>query len=256
MTGLRVEVENLCKSYSGQEVLKNIDFVVEPGQFVVLVGQSGSGKSTLLRILAGLEQPDSGRALLDGESSNGSPASLRVMFQEPRLLPWRQVVQNVRIGRRDAENHEVLDVLEQVGLRDRAREWPSVLSGGQKQRVALARALIATPDLLLLDEPLGALDALTRLEMQRLTEGLWLDRGFSAVLVTHDVDEAILLGDKVCVLESGRIAETLYNDLPRPRTPDAPEFGAHTSRLLDRVLGSPARSPREGEIVDDYSPHN
>lgn len=236
VTGLKVEIDGLCKAYADQQVLERVDFVVGPSQFVVLVGRSGSGKSTLLRILAGLDEPDSGTALLSIDDRKASAESIRVMFQEPRLLPWRRVIDNVRVGAPEADDVELLTILEQVGLRDRANDWPSVLSGGEKQRVALARALIGKPALLLLDEPLGALDALTRVEMQRLVEGLWLDRRFSAVLVTHDVEEAIALGDKVCLLEGGAIAEAFPVELPRPRTQDDPEFGHYASRLLGRLL--------------------
>jgi sulfonate transport system ATP-binding protein len=203
-------------------VLRAIDLQVAAGEFVAIIGRSGCGKSTLLRLLAGLDQPTRGRiALGTGEAAG----SARIMFQEPRLLPWARVVENVEVGVPEAETAaarraRALDLLAEVGLADRVGEWPGVLSGGQRQRVALARALASRPELLLLDEPLGALDALTRIEMQRLLERIWQQQGFTAVLVTHDVSEALALADRVVLIDRGAITLDLRVDLPRPRRRD------------------------------------
>jgi sulfonate transport system ATP-binding protein len=227
--GVALTLRHISKSYGERLVLDGIDLALAPGEFVAIVGRSGCGKSTLLRAIAGLETLDSG--VIDGADQ------LRMMFQEARLLPWKTVFDNVRLGL-PGNAAQASSTLEAVGLGARAADWPAALSGGQKQRVALARALVHQPPLLLLDEPLGALDALTRIEMQRLIESLWLARGFTAVLVTHDVQEAISLADRVLVIEQGRIALDMKIDLPRPRRRDA-AFAALETALLDRLLGSP-----------------
>lgn len=221
--GVALTLHKVRKSYGPRLVIDDVDLALAPGEFVAIVGRSGCGKSTLLRAIAGLES-------LDGGTIVGT-SQLRMMFQEARLLPWKTVAENVRLGLQG----DVTAALTAVGLGDRADDWPAALSGGQKQRVALARALAHQPPLLLLDEPLGALDALTRIEMQRLIESLWLARGFTAVLVTHDVQEAISLADRVLVIENGRIAVDVRVDLPRPRQRDA-AFAALESALLDRLL--------------------
>ena len=230
--GAALSLRALQKSYGSREVLHGVDLRLSPGEFVAIVGRSGCGKSTLLRAIAGLET-------LDGGGVEGADA-LRMMFQEARLLPWKSVLDNVRLGLAD-DRGRALEALAAVGLHDRAGDWPSSLSGGQRQRVALARALVHRPPLLLLDEPLGALDALTRIEMQRLIESLWLARGFTAVLVTHDVQEALALADRVLVIEQGNIALDVAVDLPRPRQRDA-SFAALEQRLLNRLLSTSAHN--------------
>jgi sulfonate transport system ATP-binding protein len=238
-----VDARHLSKAYGARQVLCDVDLRIAPGEFVALVGRSGCGKSTLLRLIAGLEAADAGSIRLDGASraddAVGPAADTRIMFQDARLLPWKSVLNNVALGltARDARQR-ALDALAQVGLADRADDWPAVLSGGQRQRVALARALVHTPRLLLLDEPLGALDALTRIEMQRLIEGLWLRHGFTALLVTHDVSEAIALADRVLLIENQQMALDERVPLPRPRA-RGPGFAAHEERILNRVLGLP-----------------
>jgi sulfonate transport system ATP-binding protein len=236
--GLPVRLQKVAKFYGSRSVLQDIDLAIEPGQFVVIIGRSGSGKSTLLRLLAGLETADAGEVNL-GEDA--SPGRLRVMFQDGRLLPWRRVIDNVALGLPKAERGRATAALQAVGLADRAHEWPRVLSGGQKQRVALARALAANPRLILLDEPLGALDALTRLEMQGLIEDLWRQSGFTAVLVTHDVAEAALLADRILLIEDGGIALDLRVDLPRPRRA-GPAVAEIEAQILDRLLGGSRRA--------------
>ena len=224
-----LRLRGLSKSYAGRPVLNGLDLDIAPGEFVAIVGRSGCGKSTLLRLLAGLEQPDAG-LIHDGAQD------VRFMFQEARLLPWARVLDNVALGLRGPDRlARARLALSEVGLADRAGDWPAQLSGGQRQRVALARALVHTPRLLLLDEPLGALDALTRIEMQRLIERLWCQHGFTAVLVTHDVTEAVALADRVLLIEQGGLALDQSIALPRPRQRDA-GFAAHEQALLDRLL--------------------
>lgn len=232
-TSAAVTLAGLTKRYASQTVLDGIDLSIAPGEFVALVGRSGCGKSTLLRLIAGLETADAGSVGIDGA---GRADALRLMFQEARLLPWKSVLENVALGW--IGRGPALAALEQVGLATRAGEWPSVLSGGQRQRVALARALVHAPDILLLDEPLGALDALTRIGMQQLIESLWQRQGFSAVLVTHDVQEALVLADRVLVIEDGRIAEDIRVDLARPRQRGSAGFAALEQALLARVLST------------------
>ena len=179
---------------------------IAPGEFVAIVGQSGCGKSTLLRLMAGLETPSSGEVTLAGEEPAAGRPLVRMMFQDARLLPWRRVLANVALGLPRERREEAKGALAEVGLAERGGDWPSILSGGQRQRVALARALASRPNVLLLDEPLGALDALTRLEMQGLIERVWQEHGFTAVLVTHDVEEAVALADRIIVLAEGTVA--------------------------------------------------
>ena len=236
--GAGLSVEGLSKAYGARQVLSGVDLKIAPGEFVALVGRSGCGKSTLLRLLAGLERPDAGRVV-----QTGAAGETRMMFQDARLLPWKRVLDNVALGLPSAGAVErARAALAQVGLADRAGDWPAVLSGGQKQRVALARALVHAPRLLLLDEPLGALDALTRIEMQRLIESLWQRHGFTAVLVTHDVGEAVALADRVLLIEDRGIAVDDTVGLARPRSRGDAAFARREAALLDRVL-APAPAP-------------
>jgi sulfonate transport system ATP-binding protein len=234
--GATLGLRGLTKRYAGRTVLDGVDLHIRPGEFVAVVGRSGCGKSTLLRAIAGLETPDEGRVEIDGAHGAGARAAeLRMMFQDARLLPWKTVLQNVALGLKGGEDR-ARAALESVGLLARVGDWPSVLSGGQRQRIALARALVHAPRLLLLDEPLGALDALTRIEMQELITRLWAERGFTAVLVTHDVQEAVALADRILLVEDGRVAMDLEVGLARPRTRGSMEFGSLEKQVLDRVL--------------------
>ncbi|MEW6022033.1 MAG: ATP-binding cassette domain-containing protein [Pseudomonadota bacterium] len=236
--GAEVHARVLTKRYGERTVLDDIDLHIAPGEAVAVIGRSGCGKSTLLRLIAGLEQLDDGSLAVDADTNGGKGVGgTRLMFQEARLLPWKSVLDNVALGLKDGADR-AREALATVGLAERAREWPAVLSGGQRQRVALARALVHAPQLLLLDEPLGALDALTRIEMQRLIETLWLRQGFTAVLVTHDVQEALALADRVLVIDGGRIAHDVPVSLPRPRERGSAAFAALERHLLDCVLGS------------------
>ena len=226
-----VRATGVRRAYGATVVLDGVDLTIAPGEVVALLGGSGSGKSTLLRILAGLDPDATGAVSVAPEHA--------VVFQEHRLMPWKRVADNVGLGvpGRDVRARSAA-ALAEVGLADRGRAWPGELSGGQAQRVAFARALVREPRVLLLDEPFGALDALTRLKMQDLFGRLRARHGFAALLVTHDVDEALLLADRALVLDGGRIADELPVPLDRPRAPDDPGFGPLRRRLLDR-LGVP-----------------
>jgi sulfonate transport system ATP-binding protein len=240
-TGAPVSLRGVTKRFGQHEVLHGIDLDIPVGQFVAIVGRSGCGKSTLLRLLAGLDEPSGGRIEIDG-LTNGWRDHVRLMFQEPRLLPWQRVAANVEVGLSHAaaaadRRRQAIDVLSQVGLSGREKEWPAVLSGGQKQRVALARALASHPRILAFDEPLGALDALTRIEMQALIEQVWQDKGFTAIVVTHDVTEAVALADRILLLDAGRVAMDVTVDLPRPRRRGDPQAAAIEGQILERLLG-------------------
>lgn len=237
--GLGIRVCDLIKRFGERQVLHGLNLDIKPGEFVAIVGRSGCGKSTLLRLLAGLDDLTTGRILLNGDPAAVHKDEVRMMFQDSRLLPWRTVGQNIAIGLSGSKQEireQALEALAQVGLADRADEWPGRLSGGQRQRVALARALIHRPRLLLLDEPLGALDALTRIEMQRLIESIWQQYGFTALLVTHDVSEAVALGDRIVLVEDGRITLDEPVGLMRPREHGEPEFAQLESRVLRRLM--------------------
>jgi sulfonate transport system ATP-binding protein len=240
-SGASVRLRGVTKRFGAQVVLRGIDLDIPAGQFVAIVGRSGCGKSTLLRLLAGLDQPTGGTIEIDDRTTNWKDG-VRLMFQEPRLLPWQRIAANVEVGLSHAPSGEhrrrqATEALAQVGLSGREQDWPSVLSGGQKQRVALARALVSHPRLLAFDEPLGALDALTRIDMQTLIEQAWQDKGFTAIVVTHDVTEAVTLADRILVLESGQVAMDVPVDLPRPRRHGNQAAAAIEGRILDRLLG-------------------
>ncbi|MBS0429304.1 MAG: ATP-binding cassette domain-containing protein [Proteobacteria bacterium] len=243
--GVKLELRHLVKRYGEREVLRDTQLLIEPGEFIAIVGRSGCGKSTLLRLIAGLEAASGGQLVTDGQPVNGLHDDTRIMFQEARLLPWKRVLDNVTLGLPPEARARGREVLAQVGLADRENEWPARLSGGQRQRVALARALVHHPRLLLLDEPLGALDALTRIEMHRLIEGLWQQHRFTALLVTHDVQEAVALADRVILIEDGRIALDERIVLARPRSQGDAAFAAVEKRILDRVLQKPAADEAE-----------
>ncbi|RKT87642.1 sulfonate transport system ATP-binding protein [Saccharopolyspora antimicrobica] len=218
-------VRGLTRKFGDRAVLDELDLEIEPGQFVALLGPSGCGKSTLLRILADL----------DREVSGDVEVAVRraVAFQTPRLMPWKRVWRNVVLGlpgRPDKER--AVAALAEVGLEHRVEVWPKVLSGGEAQRASLARALVREPDLLLLDEPFSALDALTRIKAQQLVGELWRRHGCAILLVTHDVEEALLLADRVLVMRDGRIGFDQVLDLDRPRDVSDPAFLALRAQLL------------------------
>ncbi|MFI9102757.1 ABC transporter ATP-binding protein [Streptomyces fildesensis] len=220
-----VSARSVRRSFDGREVLAGIDLDIRRGEFVALLGRSGSGKSTLLRAMAGLDPAIEGRLLV--------PRRRSVVFQDPRLQPWKRVLDNVVLGLpRQGARDSGRAALAEVGLSGHERAWPATLSGGEAQRAALARALVRDPELLLLDEPFGALDALTRLRMHALLRDL-CDRHRPAVLlVTHDVDEAVLLADRVLVLTDGRISLARDIDLPAARQRTDPRFAELRADLL------------------------
>jgi len=237
--GLPLTIRGLRKSFGDNEVLRGIDLHIPAGQFVAVVGRSGCGKSTLLRLIAGLETIDAGTISFGEETRRAE--DVRVMFQEPRLLPWARVLSNVEVGLgRDRASSDAQaraeKALAEVGLEEKRGQWPAILSGGQKQRVALARALVSHPRVLAFDEPLGALDALTRISMQRLLERVWRDQAFTAILVTHDVSEAVALADRVLVIEGGRIAHDVCVDIPRPRQRGSADLAALEGSILRELL--------------------
>jgi sulfonate transport system ATP-binding protein len=243
--GVSVSIKSVSIAFGGRTVLENFDIEINAGEFVAIVGRSGCGKSTLLRSVVGLETPQTGSIIVGNVAGRNGKPDVRVMFQDSRLLPWRRILPNVMLGLEPALIPQARKVLAQVGLAERADDWPATLSGGQRQRVALARALVHDPNLLLLDEPLGSLDALTRIEMQQLIEDVWRNRGFTAMLVTHDVAEAISLADRVILIEGGRVALDEVVNIPRPRTRGSARFAALEERILGRVL---QRRP----VVEDH----
>ncbi|WP_329123407.1 ABC transporter ATP-binding protein [Streptomyces sp. NBC_01353] len=220
-----VTIQGLTRSFDGRPVIDHLDLSLRAGEFTALLGHSGCGKSTLLRVLAGLDRDISGTVLV--------PRRRAVAFQAPRLMPWKRVWRNVLLGLPGKPERAVAErALEEVGLSHRSGAWPKTLSGGEAQRASLARALVREPDLLLLDEPFGALDALTRIKAQRLVAELWQRRGCAVLLVTHDVDEALLLADRALVMRDGVIAYDTPVALDRPRSPGDPGFAPLRSRLL------------------------
>ena len=223
-----VRLRGVGRRFGDAVVLDGIDLELDAGEFVAVLGRSGSGKTTLLRLLARL---DGG---LTGEMETG--AAPAVVFQDPRLLPWRTALDNVALGLRGPDPVErARRALAEVGLDGRETAWPRQLSGGQRQRVALARALVREPDLLLLDEPFSALDALTRIAAQDLVSTLWRAHRPAVLLVTHDVEEALLLADRTLLLDDARIAFDEPFDLPRPRRRDDPALVARRRELLARL---------------------
>ncbi len=244
--GSAIEIAGVGKRFGDNGVLHDVNLWIQPGEFVAIVGHSGCGKSTLLRLIAGLDAPTTGRISIGGQPVAAQVRDARLMFQEARLLPWRRVLQNVGIGLPRGWQASAQAALDAVGLGDRGGDWPAVLSGGQRQRVALARALVSHPHILLLDEPLGALDALTRIDMQDLLEQVWRDKGFTAVLVTHDVAEAVALADRVIVLEQGRNSAEWQVPHARPRDRGSAELAKIQGAILDRLTAKRQREMAEG----------
>jgi sulfonate transport system ATP-binding protein len=247
---LVARVRSHNRSFGSTQVLRSIDLDVRPGEFVALLGRSGCGKSTLLRSLARLDKVPAGEVEISGRTS--------VAFQEPRLLPWRRVHENVALALLNTpERGQRFDLAEQtlseVGLTEKLGAWPLELSGGQAQRVSLARALVSNPSLLLLDEPFSALDALTRIEMHQLVIELWRRHSMAVLLVTHDVDEALALADRLVVLDEGRLAHSWDITLPRSdRAPSQPEIAGTRAEILT-ALGvrptppNPKRNPMSNQ---------
>ncbi|WP_331251200.1 ABC transporter ATP-binding protein [Xanthobacter oligotrophicus] len=239
---LAVRLSGVRRVFGARAVLDGIDLDVRRGEFVSLLGPSGTGKTTLLRILAGLDTADGGRVEV--------AAARSVVFQEPRLVPAKRVWQNVVIGHKQnaATRRQAAAALEEVGLGRHTDVWPKTLSGGEAQRVALARALAKEPDLLLLDEPFAALDALTRIRMHDLVAQLWRRHLPAVVLVTHDVDEAILMSDRVIVLNGGQVRFDTRVGLPRPRQRGDAGFTALRMRLLAELGVVTSDTPANGTL--------
>ena len=234
-----LRLDHLHKQFdTGTTALADVSLRVQPAEIVALVGTSGCGKSTLLRLVAGLDVPTSGRIFINGEALDGPNAAVGVVFQEPRLMPWLSVRDNVRFGLtalpRAEQEARTAAVLARVGLADFADALPRQLSGGMAQRVAIARALVARPQLLLLDEPFSALDPFTKMDLQDHLLRIWADDRPTLLLVTHDLEEALVLADRIVVLRGhpGRIHETVQVDLPRPRQRTDAEFQTYKQRLL------------------------
>jgi sulfonate transport system ATP-binding protein len=249
-----LELDRVGKTYAnGVHAVDSVSFKVGPGEIVAIVGGSGSGKSTLLRAIAGLDTPSQGRVLLDGELVTQPHEKIGIIFQEPRLLPWLTVAGNVGFGLEDRpraeRNERVATALARVGLTDKANMWPRELSGGQAQRVAIARALVPRPEVLLLDEPFSALDAFTRVDLQDHLLDLWADARPTLLLVTHDVDEAVVLADRIMVMRPrpGRIFEEIAAERPRPRDRQSAAFDF----VKRRVLAALDRSLQRAKTVDD-----
>lgn len=247
-----VQARLLSKRFGPNLILDQLNLDIRAGEFVALLGRSGSGKTTLLRALAGLDRITSGTLEV--------PQARAAVFQEPRLMPWKRAWRNVTLGLKiDQPRERARRALAEVGLEHRENAWPSTLSGGEAQRVALARALVREPQLLLLDEPFAALDALTRIRMHQLILTLWRQHRPSVLLVTHDVDEAVLLADRVLVLEKGRIVSDIAITQPRPRSAERPEFQRIRAQLL-QLLGvetdAPPPAPELPALAPVHTPFN
>lgn len=232
--GYEIQIRDVGRKFGEHEVLKKINLDIKAGEFVAIVGKSGCGKSTLLRLISGLDAVSTGEIKIN-QKTEALGEGVKFLFQEARLLPWKKVWKNIALTSKDKSRTAAVEALKSVKLEDKADEWPDVLSGGQKQRVSLARALSSEPRVLLLDEPLGALDALTRIEMQVLIENLWKEKGFTVILVTHDVSEAVYLADRVILIEEGEITMDDRITLARPRERDA-SFMYFEEKILNRVL--------------------
>ena len=246
--GYSIDIKNVEKKFGAHTVLKNIDLNIKAGEFIAIVGKSGCGKSTLLRLISNLEAATSGIIDIKDEDGEVPWEGIKFLFQEARLLPWKKVWKNIALVSDDKSRESAINALKSVMLKDKADQWPDTLSGGQKQRVSLARALSSKPKILLLDEPLGALDALTRIDMQVLIENLWREKGFTVILVTHDVSEAVYLADRVILIEEGEITMDERISLARPRQRDS-SFAYFEEKILNRVLD---QTNKDDNLKDNF----
>jgi sulfonate transport system ATP-binding protein len=247
-------LERIGKTYpNGVRALDGVSLEVAVGEILVVIGGSGCGKSTMLRAIGGLDPPSQGRVVLNGQTITAPHEKIGLIFQEPRLLPWLRVADNVGFGiahlPQAERNARIGNAVARVGLADKARVWPRELSGGQAQRVAIARALVPQPEVLLLDEPFSALDAFTRADLQDHLLHLWADSKPTLVMVTHDVEEAIVLADRIMVMRPhpGRVYEEIACDLPRPRDRQSAAFDF----VKRRVLAALDRSLERTAVTDD-----
>jgi sulfonate transport system ATP-binding protein len=248
-----LSLEHLSKTYAdGTRALSDINLMVHEAEIVGLIGGSGCGKTTLLRLIAGLDRASAGAIRLDGETIDGPNPAVGIVFQEPRLLPWLSVFDNIAFGLDNMSSAErkarVGHALEKIGLAEHAKRWPRDLSGGQQQRVAIARAFVTNPKVLLLDEPFSALDAFTRASLHEHLLGLWEETRPTVVLVTHDVQEAVTLADRAIVMQPkpGRIFDELALGLARPRDKAGLPFETSVRRVLtalDQSLNTPQKQP-------------
>lgn len=248
MVGGVIEVKNISRTFgqenTGQEIqaLDSVSLQVKPGEFISLIGPSGCGKSTLLRLIAGLDNANGGELYLDNELIDGTSYQRGLVFQDPTLFPWLNVHDNVAVGLKarkiyKEKSQDVDEYIKLVGLEGFEKSYPHQLSGGMAQRVALARTLVNHPKVLLLDEPLGALDAFTRINMQDEILRIWQERSTTMVLVTHDIDEAIYMSDRIVIMTArpGRITEIIQVPLGRPRERNHPDFLQLRARILEKL---------------------
>jgi sulfonate transport system ATP-binding protein len=254
---VRIALHGLVKAYEGAPALGPVDLAIEPHESVALLGPSGCGKSTLIRILAGLETPSQGEALLDGAPIRGPSPSVGLVFQEPRLMPWLSVADNVRLALprapRAEQDRRIAEALEAVGLESRADALPRALSGGMAQRAGVARALVKRPQVLLLDEPFSALDAFTRAKLQDHVAELWASARFTLVLVTHDIEEAIVVADRIVVMAGppGRIVADVRVDTPRPRDRTGAALQALRRRIAEAIApAAPLSQPDRAAYLE------
>ncbi|MDF2937315.1 MAG: transporter [Paenibacillaceae bacterium] len=234
---MSLAVQNVEKGYGGKKVLQKVSFTVQPNEFICILGHSGCGKSTLLNLIAGFLQPDSGSITVNGESVKGPSKARSVVFQEHALFPWYNIADNVAFGPavqgkgKAAAREIAMEYLRLVGLQDYAESMPDQLSGGMKQRVGIARALASGPDILLMDEPFGALDVLTREMMQKELLRIWLELKPSVLFITHSISEAVYLADRILVMKNGEVAEVFEVTMSRPRSNALPEFAQLVQRI-------------------------
>ncbi len=255
-------IEGLSKTYAdGTEALRGVNMLAHSGEIVALLGGSGCGKTTLLRLTAGLDAPSAGAIAIGGQVLAGTNPAISAVFQEPRLLPWLSVAANVSFGGRrippPERQRRMVELLDRIGLSGYGARWPKDLSGGQQQRVAIARALIGHPEILLLDEPFSALDAFTRASLHELLLALWQELRPTILIVTHDVDEAVFLADRVVVMRPrpGRVHETMTIGLPRPRNKLAAEYDItrrNVLRAIDRSLATETTTASSGGVVSPW----
>jgi sulfonate transport system ATP-binding protein len=248
-------LDAIDKTYpNGVHALERFSANINLGEIVAIIGGSGCGKSTLLRAVSGLDPATSGSVTLDGVTITAPHAKIGIIFQEPRLLPWLSVADNIGFGLGDVpadiRRMRIAHALTKVGLADKAKAWPRELSGGQAQRVAIARALVPQPEVLLLDEPFSALDAFTRRDLQDHLLDLWAETRPTLVLVTHDVDEAVVLADRVFVMRPrpGRLFDEIKINLARPRDRNSPLFDNFKRRVLTALDPSLDRTLRERDV--------
>ncbi|MCC8938216.1 ABC transporter ATP-binding protein [Bradyrhizobium sp. Arg68] len=256
-------LKDVGKTYpNGVHALERFSAEIQLGEIIAIIGGSGCGKSTLLRAIAGLDRATSGAVILDNAVITSPHAKIGIIFQEPRLLPWLTVADNIGFGLADlpaeVRRERIAAALARVGLADKADAWPRELSGGQAQRVAIARALVPQPEVLLLDEPFSALDAFTRRDLQDHLLDLWADTRPTLILVTHDVDEAVVLADRVLVMRPrpGRLFQEITINLARPRDRKSELFDNFKRRVLtaldrslDRAVRDPADKSNAGEAM-------